>query len=333
MVNVLGFELNIDWQLLLLLMVFLGAGTVVMGIFYFIYFNNLHPKTKIMCRLQSGGWRAFDFRIFYGIIPTELDITALLLGKIPTGFPIEDFPVDWLNGQKMRIAYYMDGRLVPFGLETGTSTLTEFRCNKCGYSDLDTDKYIIKDGHFMCPKNYPLEISQIEFPKARDLSKYSIKPINFFDLPKELQDQIRASEACDGEMVKEPITVTNTYLHKLKFTPDIEKRAMFFVKSSGSSFEEIPWKERIIMLDLADGIARRKVNATKNAEKFMAQANPLMNAIIISLPFTLPMLIYALSSYLAYSSTQQANTELGRLVLEASKNILLAKGIPLNSTG
>jgi hypothetical protein len=215
----------------------------------------------------------------------------------------------------------------------GSTTLTIFKCNKCGYSDIDTDKYIVKDGHFLCPKTYPLEVSMIEFPKAKDLSKYSIKPINFHDLPKEMQDKIRASEECDGEMIKEPIILTNTYLHKLKFVPETETRAMFFVKSSGSAFEEIPWKEQIAKVDIGDGIARRKVNATKNAEKFMAQSNPLMNAIIISLPFTLPMLIYALASYLAYSSTQQANTELAKIILEASKNILMAKGIPANATG
>lgn len=303
-------KFDIDPGLIFIILMVMCGVLGAAGVYHYLYLGNIHPKRKFRI-VSRRGQHDREYRLFWGKIVTDFNIWQLMLGRIPHGFHIKNFTKDYCEGKRFGvlptfeerfIGQSIEGRLFPFPMNFGTKTFTIFKCSneKCAFSDVKTFFESIEIG-----KQY-----------------YSINSKKQWICPK-----------CGGEMVDEPIVLENTYVHSLKFTPELETRFIYINRADRENhLKKIPLMEYASMYDVASEIADEFTMSDREVQSFNDKSNPFMSVLLAAAPLVIPILAFGVAVYIMFMGGGNQMLEVMKIGVSISKNLALAQGVPLNQT-
>lgn len=278
------------------LWIFIALAVIIAigGLFMFFYFQKIHPKTSFMVYARNGIFKR-TYRLYYGKVPTELDIFSLLLGKRPTGFPLNWFRYEFVEGKrfglfsnldKMYIGQFLDGRLypLPFGEMLGKITVMLKLCSNttCGNSN----------------KYWGVEENKCE--------------------------------KCGSKLSYETVALDALLLQGMKYNPDLIDKAYFTTELDKNKM--LPLSEFIAIYDVGSKIAEAMASNNDDNQKILDQNNPFITALIASLPLAIIMIGFGVAAYVMWQGMGDSmNTGMTTMKDAATINLKITE-ITYNTT-
>ena len=276
--EVMGMKLDMIGSLwiLIALCIMIAIG----GAFMYVWFSRIHPKGKFKIYARTGVFTR-EYRLYYGKVPTELDIFSLLLGKRPVGFPITWFSHEFYEVKKFGIfsamdkyfiAQSIDYRLFPLPLhdKLGVITFVMQKCPKCGISDKLWNSSL---------KNCP---------------------------------------SCNEKLVYEPHAINALDLQRLKYNPETETRAIYSTEIDKDKM--LPLAEYLAVYDVGAKIAEAMASNNDDNKQILDQNNPFITAIIESLPLAIIMIGFGVAAYVMWQGMGDSMNTGATLLKDASSN-------------
>jgi hypothetical protein len=189
---------NFDAIGTLWIIIALATMIAIGGLFMYVYFSKIHPKKKFVVYSRTGIHNR-TYRLYYGKVPTELDIMSLLLGQRPTGFPINWFHAEHYFGKKCYVGQFIEGRLFPLPLSNMLGFVT-FTLKVCSNSECKFSDKTLSSDVKNCPKcksvlKYDsIQISELELQELKFNPEFEKRAVYHTELDNEENHHLPLSE-------------------------------------------------------------------------------------------------------------------------------------------
>jgi len=289
--SVFGNSYSFGLDGVVLLFVLFAIAIIFVSLYFFLLFSKMHPKVFFKIYARNGVWTEAR-RLYGGKIPTKLSIIDIMLGFKAQGFPIKYFRQENFDRKFYYVAQSIEGRLFPLPL-----------------SDVVGNTIFYE---FVC------ENSECRTNTTPEGKKYFS--------PEEKQCPV-----CFSEISVRSVAVNNLILHTLKFSPDIEKRALWRMDTQVEPAKYIPISEFIQIYDIGAKIAEMMTEEQMETKTLLDQKNPVMTAIISALPMAILLFGFGVAAYLLWQGMGANFNEGAKALQTATENLKLIYNIT-NST-
>ena len=141
---------------------------------------------------------------------------------------------------------------------------------------------------------------------------------------------VSVCDKCNEKLIFDPIVLDSVHLHRMKFNPEFETRAIYVPEVETDI--GIPLAEYVRMFDVGAKIAEAITQSQMETKHVLDQQNPFMTVLLATLPLAIILIAFGFGAYIMWQGMGQNFQEGAKVLAPAAENLRIANELALNIT-